>query len=37
MIEGCVYDDGDDCCEENSGREGKKRKGPVPISIISSS
>ena len=37
MVEACIYDDGDNCCEEDSGREDNKRKGPVLISIILSS
>ena len=34
MIEACIYDDGDNCCEDYCGREDNKRKGPVLISII---
>ena len=37
MVEACVYDDGETCCEEDSVREDEKREGSVAISIISRS
>lgn len=35
MVEACIYEDGDNCCEDQCGREDNKRKGPVLISVIS--
>ena len=34
MVEACIYDDGDTCCEDDCDREDNKRKGSVLINII---
>ena len=36
MVEACVDDDGETCCEKDSGGEDDKRKGSIRVSMISS-
>lgn len=36
MVEACVYDDGETCCQEDSGQEDEERREPIQVVMISS-